>query len=703
MIPAPPNGKPVLVTDTECFPNYWTLKMRVRGNGPLFSFSLRSGQSFDQATIERIEYLFSIFTVVTFNGRYYDVPMIAAALCGFNCEQLKWLSDQIIVADLKPWELGLNTEWQPADHIDIMEVLPGEGSQKVYAGRTHAKTMQDLPYDPNKWLSEEEIEETDSYCENDLSVLEHLYNELKPQRVMRDHLSERYGMDLRSKSDAQLAEAVIKFRCEQALKQRLYKPEIDWNLKFRYEVPHWITFQDPALRTALDLIKASIFSLGANGRIEMPAQLESLEIPLNRTTYKLGIGGLHSKDERAVWLSDEQYVLRDNDVASYYPNLILISGKYPPALGPVFREVLNLIMDERLDAKQREKGFKKKGIIEGIEYEIVHCENEGGKVMINGTFGKTGSPFSILFAPEMMIQTTITGQLALLMLIEWHEMRGIQVISANTDGIVILCSRNKIHISESIIQYWEKTTGLKMETTEYQAIYARDVNNYFAIYTTEMAEREGKPVKRKGEYSTAGLIEKKNPDVEICSDAVAEFLCKGTPILYTLATCRDIRKFVTMQRVNGGAVKLWGPGPKKEMKVRDMSATLEANGWMKSGRGWARGGYQTNAREAYALCFAPQRPEYLGKVIRWYYGTNSPGSIVYNTNGNTVSLSYGAQPCMVLPDEFPSDIDYEWYVQRCEKILKDIGYYEIHCRRCGGRTIRDGLCQNYGCEAFPNG
>ena len=43
-----------------------------------------------------------------------------------------------------------------------------------------------------------------------------------------------------------------------------------------------------------------------------------------------------------------------------------------------------------------------------------------------------------------------------------------------------------------------------METGEYQAIYSRDINNYFAV------KADGS-VKRKGEYSTAGLVEKKNP------------------------------------------------------------------------------------------------------------------------------------------------------------------------------------------------
>lgn len=295
-------------------------------------------------------------------------------------------------------------------------------------------------------------------------------------------------------------------------------------------------------------------------------------------------------------------------------------------------------------------------------------DNEGGKIFLNGTFGKTGSPYSVLFAPEMLIQTTITGQLSLLMLIEWHEHYGIPVVSANTDGIVIKCPRHLVQTSEALIAEWQARTGLEMETVEYRAIYSRDVNNYFAV------KADG-DVKRKGEYSKAGLVEKKNPDTEICSDAVAEYLSKGTPIEYTIAACRDVRKFVTIQRVAGGGVKMWGEGPRKDARVADMVDTLIANGWEKKGRKWVNWDAQIECLpgEAYKLCFAPQRPEYLGKVVRWYYGTRAPGPIVYATNGNTVSLSYGAQPCMTLPDEFPDDIDYQWYIDKANQILVDIG------------------------------
>lgn len=297
------------------------------------------------------------------------------------------------------------------------------------------------------------------------------------------------------------------------------------------------------------------------------------------------------------------------------------------------------------------------------------ADDAGEKTALNGTFGKTGNAYSVLFAPSMLLQTTITGQLALLMLIEWHELYGIPVVSANTDGIVLACPRHLVDTSKFLIAEWERRTTLTMELTEFRALHARDVNSYFAITS------DGE-VKRKGEYAKAGLVEKKNPDVEICSDAVAQFLLDGTSVELSIYACRDIRKFVTIQKVTGGGIKMWGDGPRKDDKVRDMIPRLEAHGWIKHGHKWAEpcGGEPVSATEAYAATFIPQRPEYLGKVVRWYYSTMAPGPIVYAARNAVVSLSYGAKPCMTLPDTLPGDIDYRWYIDKAYSILEDVGY-----------------------------
>lgn len=677
--PADSGVRPIADFDTECFPNYWLLKLRPRG-GRAYSYRLRAGERFSEAQRIEIVRLFESYTVVSFFGRGYDVWMICAALTGFATEELKMLNDRLIVERVKPWELGL-PRWEPADHIDIMEVAPGAGSQKQYAGRIHCRTMRDLPYSPDHFLTEAEIVEVDTYCENDLDVLEELAKACAPLLKMREKVGAKYGIDLRSKSDAQMAEAVLRKRCEQALGRRIYKADVDWGFRFQYRTPPFISYQLPQLQRALALVQQSTFGIrppasmrnaddeAEKGKcIAMPPQLEGLEIVIGHSTYKMGVGGLHSQEKKLIAVSDGTHVIRMVDVASYYPNLMINSGEYPPALGPAFIAEFKVIMEERLAAKSLAKKLPK-GSSEQID---AATEDGGGKIMINGTFGKTGSPYSVLFAPSMLIQTTLTGQLSLLMLIEWLEHYGIPVVSANTDGLVLRCPRTHVALCDWLVKEWEARTTLTMETDDYVSIYARDVNNYHAVKTPD-------DVKRKGEYAKAGLMEKKNPDVEICADAVAEFLAKRVPIVQTITQCRDIRKFVTIQKVAGGGVKMWGEGPRKGERVSDMIPTLERNGWVKVGRKWAKPGDPTqyDARTAYGLCFAPQTPEYLGKVVRWYYSTQAPGPIQYASNGNTVSLSYGARPCMTLPDEFPTDIDFDWYVVKAEAMLHDVGYYTL--------------------------
>jgi len=336
------------------------------------SYRLEEGQSFSNDQKATIQGWFDRYTAISFNGIRYDVPMITAALMGYTPAQLKELSDRMIIHKVKHWELGL-PDWKPKNHIDLIEVAPGAGSQKQYGARIHCKTIRDLPYDPDTWLTHEQMNNVDEYCDIDIDVLSDLYQALQPQIKQRIALSEKYGIDLRSKSDAQLAETVLKHRCEIAMGRRVYRPDVDWNFKFRYEVPQYIAFQAPQLQRALHLIKESIFSIGDNGTVQMPQLLEGLSIPIGQSVYRLGIGGLHSSETTISHYSNDEYVLRDNDVASYYPRLILNSGKFPPALGEAFRQEYEAIIEERLVAKRTSKEVKLE--IQKLKNELLQYEN----------------------------------------------------------------------------------------------------------------------------------------------------------------------------------------------------------------------------------------------------------------------------------------------------------------------------------------
>jgi hypothetical protein len=266
--------------------------------------------------------------------------------------------------------------------------------------------------------------------------------------------------------------------------------------------------------------------------------------------------------------------------------------------------VYNGIVVERLSAKRA------KDII------VAECL----KIVVNGTFGKLGSPWSIVYAPNLMIQVTITGQLSILMLVERFELAGIRVTSVNTDGIVVYCKRSMEPTFNHIVETWRKETGFTTEETRYKATYSKDINNYIAVYEEA---KKGSIFKLKGQYGPTAP--KKNAMNEICIDAIKAFIEFGTAPATTIYGCKDIRRFTSMRNVNGGAVHV-------------------------------------------------QTQKYLGKLIRWYYATGEQSEIIYAKTGNKVTRTSGAVPLMDLPQEFPDNVDYEWYVTETYSMLSDMGY-----------------------------
>ncbi|AEY69583.1 DNA polymerase [Burkholderia phage vB_BceS_AH2] len=604
------------VCDTECYRDYWLIYFRdVESNNRRY-FEMYPGHPLD---IDGLRELLRRLRIVTFNGNNYDVPMISLALAGANCAELKRASDGIILADVKPWEFYDLHECVPPkflDHIDLIEVAPGQSGLKQYGGRLHSRRMQDLPIEPDASISPDDRIDLRDYCGNDLQTTIDLYDELAEQIAIRNVMSDEYGIDLRSKSDAQIAEAVIRHEAEKLKNRRIRKPDQEPAGRFYYRPPEFVRFRTKAMQDVLNQVCRIPLIIDRNGRVKKTDDFEKLEFTIGTTTYKMGIGGLHSQESNRSVYTDDDAILVDEDVTSYYPKLILNNNLIPPAIGPVFQTIYRGIYERRIAAKRA----KQKAVAETL------------KIVLNGTFGKLGQPGSILYAPKQMITVTLTGQLSLLMAIERLEMRGIKVVSANTDGFTSLVPRDKMDLFKLTLADWEWETDFGLEELRYRSVHSRGINDYIAIPfkfdNGAWNEDEIDKPKLKGTYAPSGPGQpaamglKKNPSVEICTDAVVEYLKNGTPIEETIEACQDIRRFVTIRQVRGGG---------------------EKDG------------------------------EYLGKYVRWYYGVGERGGITYRESGNTVPKSEGAKPCMELPDDFPDDIDYDWYARECYGILKDLG------------------------------
>lgn len=616
-----------LICDVEIFKNYFLVAFTSVISGKVVYFEMRQGDTlFDYV---KLRWVLEHFLIVTFNGNFFDLPILALALYGKSCEQLKNAANQIISEQVKPWQVLRSAKVKKltsVNHIDIEEVCPGVmTSLKIYAGRLHAPRMQDLPFPHDAVLSEDQISIVRYYCVNDLTATAFCFVNLREQIELRQSMSERYGMDLRSKSDAQIAEAVINGELQRITFSEPQRSEIAPGTRYHYQKPGFVRFETPVMQQALQTILEWEFFVSETGYIEIPVdpttdKTWALQVTIAGGTYTIGIGGLHSNETTVSHKADAETVLVDRDVTSYYPAIILNLELYPLHLGPSFLQVYRSIVQRRIDAKKAAKAAKERG--DKAEEFKQKATAETLKIVVNGSFGKLGSKWSTLYAPDLLMTVTITGQLSLLMLIERLELRGFTVCSANTDGIVVKCPRARREEMNAVFAQWEKDTGFATEETEYAAIYSRDVNNYIAVKTDGKTKTKGAYFNpwSSPEYSYERF--KKNPACSIVIEAVTEALTKGTPISETIRGATDPRKFVSIRTVKGGAVK---------------------------------------------------DGVYLGKAVRWYYAQGETGCIVYALSGNKVAETDGARPCMDLPATMPADVDFEHYRREALKVFVEIG------------------------------
>lgn len=627
-------AKPIgsaFVYDVECYPNFFMVAFRCELTGKVVAV-------FDTPTsrlnVDLLSYLMNGFQLYGYNSSGYDLPMCSCALAGFTAAQLHDVSRAIIYDGMKPWKLKetFNVELAYVRNVDIQPVVPLKGSLKMRGAQMATRIIQELPYDPSQPLTYEQAMNVTNYCGIDLQITSDLVASLKEQLAIRVVMSREYGLDLMSKSDAQLSEAIIKKEIGKLTGKPVPKQKKQANTFIRYDAPAWMCFTSQGMQELLARITASPFPIDADGYVSDPDWLKgTFRVSIAGKPYTMGIGGLHSNEKRIAYKSSATMQLIDRDVASYYPAIIITQQLRPDHLGEPYSIVYTAMRDRRLEAKARVSAAKKRGEKPDQADEDM---TETLKIAVNGGFGKGNSPFSVLYSPKLFLQVVLTGQLAILMLIERLSFMGIEVVSANTDGIVINCPRAREAELAEVFKQWEAFTQFETEETRYAAYYARDVNSYVAITD------KGK-VKHKGDYGNPWALTDwtevkskifrfhQTPDLIICVEAVHAFLRDRTPIEKTIRECKDPSRFVTVRKVTGGA---------------------EKNGIK------------------------------LGSVVRWYYSTDSPGPIrtvkksAKTGLGKAVGSSEGAMPMMRLTDELPYDVDFDRYIKIAKDMLDNCGW-----------------------------
>ena len=606
------------------------------------------------------------FTWVGFNSSKFDIPLALAAAGGASVSDLKRMANEIVNENKPAWmsyrDYGLEMP-EDFDQIDLIEVAPGViVSLKLYGGRMESPSLIDMPFHHDDRITDEQaLEVLLPYCINDIDETTRLYRKLEGQIALREKMSDRYGIDLRSKSDAQMAETII---AKELGLLRAGAPEIPRTV--RYSAPDFIQPTGPILQDILDRVHRHTFIVKqSNGAVELPAFLAEEPVLIGDGVYQMGIGGLHSKHDKCIeHVATDDFVIRDADVGAYYPNLLLNANYVPRGLGARFIDIYRSFVTERLNAKHRAKVLGKKDALTDAERaELAECKvlDAGGKIMINGTFGKLGSCFSKIYSPDLMLGITLSGQFYLLTLIEHLVGIGVKVLSANTDGVTFGGTPAKVAEATKFIEMYGWLSNFEFEFVDYRRISFKDCNNYIAIKTNG-------EVKAKGLYAPSGLM--KNPTNEVCSLAAQAYLATGRSVKsFILEHFRleNFGDFLQVRSVKGGAVQF------ADQRELDDWVLLEDHGTKDNLWASATKGSQIRRKSRPKPVMVGVDPTYLGRVVRWYYSTRPDLSINYASNGNLVPKSEGGMPCMTLPDTLPADVDVQRYIDETISHLHNMG------------------------------
>lgn len=529
--------------DIESYPNIFTFTGYDRTGRQLIQFESSWRKNNLGLLVEWLRHWANMdYTLVGFNNIGYDYPVIHGLTTGdtpANHEALYAVSQRIIST---PWEQRFSNQvpaWkQNIRQCDLFKIHHFDNDAK----RTSLKqvefvmrmnNIEDLPYEPGH-----PIPETDEaagllldYNGHDVIATNDFLESSMGALKLRTKLGEKYGKDFTNHNDTKIGADIFTMGMQKAGVE-CFTPDRKPRGTHRDQINlgqvifPYIQFERPEFQEVIEFLRNSTIR-ETKGALNMSAVVDGF-------SFDFGLGGIHGSVESQSHYSDDQYVVMDADVASYYPNLAIKNRVYPEHLSTAFCDVYESLYEQR-------KQYSKK----------THPhENKALKLALNGVYGKSNSVYSPFYDPLYTMTITVNGQLLLCLLAEkLMQIPELQMIQVNTDGLTVKYPRKYQQHYDAVCDWWQQLTCLELEFVEYARMHIRDVNNYIAV------PQDGSP-KFKGAYVHAGAHEPKgeldwhqNHSALVVKKAAATAILDGTPVREFILNHTDPLDFMLLAKV----------------------------------------------------------------------------------------------------------------------------------------------------------
>lgn len=430
---------------------------------------------------------------VGFNSRRYDQYILKGILLGMNAKEI---NDKIIVEGIDGWRISDAFQWIPLNNYDVMTGID-RGLKYFEGAMGNSIKESSVPFNIERALTEEEINEVISYCRHDVEQTIEVFLERISDFQAQIGLLMMFGLPISqiSKTKAQLSARILE------AEKKTYNDE--------FEIDFPPTMKIEKYRHIVDWYKNP-----ENLSYDRSQTVEVAGIPHN-----FGWGGVHGA---ITGYKGEGYFI-NMDVASLYPSLMI---NYELLSRSCHQEKFKDIVELRLKYKAEKNPLQ-----------------APLKIVINGTYGASKDQYNPLYDPRQANRVCIYGQLLLLDLIE-HLEPHCQIIQSNTDGVLVKLrdeSQEAFDIIDDVAHEWETRTGLVLEFEEYRKVIQKDVNNYIIV------DAEGK-MKSKGAY--VKKLGRLDYDLSIVNKAVKEYLVNGTSIEETIWNCDDLKEFQLVKKIS---------------------------------------------------------------------------------------------------------------------------------------------------------
>jgi len=538
-------GLPAFVYDIEVFLNYFsvTIKNTESGNHAIYEISDRRN---DMPKIAKL-FLRKDIYFVGYNSMHYDKPIISYIL--INYKNLIKKPVWVITTELKRFsDLIINSEtsasWSKYKYADLykdLDLLAMKWSDKLRPSlkalqvTMNYKNVEEYDGDFNAPLPLSDIDKENAYNLNDVESTEEFLNRCKKDIDLRIAIQDEYGIDVMNKDGVNLGMEILKDRY-------LKETGLTWNqikdlrspcniISFNKIIFPCIEFKTKPMQELFDIIKNTTINLEEEA-LKPDKDKFHINFILGGVEHNFSLGGMHSVNTPEKFEPLEDEALRDFDVTSMYPSIIIEWGLYPKHLGPEFLKVYSDIKKERVIAKNNGEKVK----------------NDTLKLALNGLSGNLQSKFSWVYSPESVLTLRINGQLMILMLAEAFVEAGARIVNTNTDGIFVLHKNKDYDTILNICKWWESVTKIGLEEDTFERFYQYAINDYVGIKTGWSESHDPNLIKKKGLFIDEPQLGKGMAPL-IIPEALNKYFVEGIDPEYTIKSCTDILKFCTYQKV----------------------------------------------------------------------------------------------------------------------------------------------------------